>query len=38
MFEDRKKGFEKKLELDAQKKFKVAVIRRKYPFSFVYGC
>ena len=29
MFEDRKKGFEKKLELDAQKKFKVAVIRNK---------
>ena len=29
MFDDKKKGLEKKIDLDAQKKFKVAAIRNK---------
>ena len=29
MFEDRKKGLEKKIDLDAQQKFKIAAIRNK---------
>ena len=29
MFEDRKKGLEKKVDIDAQKKFKIAAIRNK---------
>ena len=29
MFKDRKKGFEKKIDLDSQKKFKLAAIRNK---------
>ena len=29
MFEDRKKGLEKKIDLDSQQKFKIAAIRNK---------
>ena len=29
MFEDKKKGLEKKIDLDAQKKFKITAIRNK---------
>ena len=29
MFHDRKKGLEKKVDIDAQKKFKIAAIRNK---------
>ena len=29
MFEDRKKGLEKKVDIDAQKKFKIAAIKNK---------
>ena len=29
MFDDKKKGLEKKIDLDAQKKFKVNAIRKK---------
>ena len=29
MFEDRKKGLEKKVDIDAQKKFKISAIRNK---------
>ena len=30
MFEDRRKGLEKEIDLDTQKKFKVSAIRNKY--------